>query len=50
MLLTPHTANFSDQARADQVRQAVDEVLRVLGGEWPRTLVNPVVKERGGIW
>ena len=50
VLITPHTANFSDQARADQVRQAVDEVRRVLGGEWPRTLVNPAVKERGGIW
>jgi D-3-phosphoglycerate dehydrogenase len=50
VLLTPHTANYSDQARADQVRQAADEVLRVLGGEWPRALVNPAVKAKGGIW
>jgi hypothetical protein len=32
------------------VRQAADEVLRVLGGEWPQALVNPAVKAKGGIW
>jgi D-3-phosphoglycerate dehydrogenase len=50
VLLTPHTANYSDQARADQIRDAVAEVARVLGGEWPTALVNPAVKARGGIW
>jgi D-3-phosphoglycerate dehydrogenase / 2-oxoglutarate reductase len=50
VLLTPHTANFSDQGQVDQVRQAVDEVLRVLGGAWPVALVNPAVKAKGGIW
>jgi D-3-phosphoglycerate dehydrogenase len=50
VLVTPHTANYSDQARVDQVRQAVDELLRALGGEWPRTLVNPAIKAMGGIW
>lgn len=50
VLVTPHTAGYSDAARADQRRQSVDEVLRVLGGEWPHALVNPAVKEKGGIW
>ena len=50
VLVTPHTANYSDHGRADQIRQATDQVLRVLGGEWPTALVNPKVKEKGGIW
>lgn len=50
VILTPHTANFSDAARIDQVRQATDEVLRVLGGAWPLNLVNPAVKAHGGPW
>jgi D-3-phosphoglycerate dehydrogenase len=50
VLLTAHTANFSDEARADQIQQATDAVIRVLGGEWPGPLVNPAVKAKGGIW
>ncbi len=50
VLITPHTAGFSNESRVDARRQALDEVLRVLGGEWPRALVNPAVKEKGGIW
>jgi D-3-phosphoglycerate dehydrogenase len=45
-LLTPHTAGYSLDSLADNRRDTVDEVLRVLGGEWPRVLVNPEVKER----
>jgi D-3-phosphoglycerate dehydrogenase len=44
VLWTPHTAGHSDDSTADNRRDTVDEVLRVLGGEWPRALVNPAVK------
>ncbi|MCC6627397.1 MAG: hydroxyacid dehydrogenase, partial [Chloroflexi bacterium] len=47
VLLTPHTANYSNEALVDQVRQGADEVLRVLRGEWPQNLVNPALKAAG---
>jgi D-3-phosphoglycerate dehydrogenase len=47
VLLTPHTANYSNEALVDQVRQGADEVLRVLRGEWPVNLVNTAVKATG---
>jgi phosphoglycerate dehydrogenase-like enzyme len=50
VLVTAHTAGSSAHSRQDQIDHAVEEVVRVLGGEWPRSLVNPAVKERGGIW
>jgi hypothetical protein len=34
----------------DQRQQSVAELVRVLKGEWPLALVNPAVKEKGGIW
>lgn len=43
VLWTPHTAGYSVEAGADNLRQTTDEVLRVLGGEPPRALVNPTV-------
>jgi len=44
VLWTPHTAGHSDDSTAENRRDTVTEVLRVLGGEWPRALVNPAVK------
>lgn len=44
VLWTPHTAGHSDDSTAENRRDSVGEVLRVLGGEWPRALVNPAVK------
>jgi len=44
VLLTPHTGGYSVDALADNRRDTVDEVLRVLGGAWPVALVNPEVK------
>jgi D-3-phosphoglycerate dehydrogenase / 2-oxoglutarate reductase len=44
VLLTAHTAGYSLDSLADNRRDTVDEVLRVMGGDWPRALVNPVVK------
>lgn len=50
VLVTPHTAGYSEDAMVDQVQQSIAEVVRVLGGSWPNALVNPKVKEMGGIW
>jgi D-3-phosphoglycerate dehydrogenase len=50
VLLTPHTAGYSDAAMVDQRQQSAAEVVRVLRGEWPTALVNPAVKEHGGLW
>jgi D-3-phosphoglycerate dehydrogenase len=44
-LITPHTGYYSEQSLIDVLRQAEDEVFRVLGGDWPRNLVNSEVKE-----
>jgi D-3-phosphoglycerate dehydrogenase len=46
VLLTAHTAGYSLDSLADNRRDTVGEVLRVMGGEWPRALVNPEVKSR----
>src|SRR5262249_21161249 len=44
VLLTPHTAGLSVDSLAQNRRETIDEVLRVLAGEWPTALVNPEVK------
>ena len=43
---TGHLAFFSPGALATQWRRPVDEVLRVLNGEWPVALRNPEAKEK----
>jgi D-3-phosphoglycerate dehydrogenase len=50
VLVTAHTAGYSSASMVDQREQSAAEVARVLRGEWPSALVNPAVKERGGIW
>jgi len=45
-ICTGHLAFFSPQALATQWRRPVDEVLRVLNGEWPVALRNPEAKEK----
>ena len=44
-LITPHTGYYSEQSLIDVLEQAEEEVFRVLGGDWPRNLVNGGVKE-----
>jgi D-3-phosphoglycerate dehydrogenase len=44
VLLTPHTAGYSEDSMADNRRQSVDQVLGFLEGRWPETVVNPAVK------
>jgi len=46
VLLTPHTAGYGVDSSSDNRRDTVEEVARVLAGEWPRALINPEVKER----
>jgi D-3-phosphoglycerate dehydrogenase len=46
VLITPHTAGYGQDAFADNRRDTVDEVVRVLGGGWPAALVNPGVRGR----
>ncbi len=44
VVLTPHTASFSDEAFAELPRRVGEEAARVLNGQWPTALVNPEVK------
>ncbi|HEV8310662.1 MAG TPA: C-terminal binding protein [Methylomirabilota bacterium] len=46
VLLTPHTAGYSLDAMADNRRQTVAQVIRVLARDWPTVLLNPDVKPR----
>jgi D-3-phosphoglycerate dehydrogenase len=46
VILTPHTAVYSRQALELNRTQPFDEVCRVLGGRWPRGLVNRGLRER----
>ena len=46
VVITPHTAGYGQEAFADNRRDTIDEVARVLGGGWPTALVNPDVRGR----
>jgi len=46
VIFTGHSAYFSESAVAEQWKRPVEEIARVLTGEWPRALVNPQVKEK----
>ncbi len=46
VILTPHTAFHSVESLQEVLRKAAEEVARVLQGQWPRSLVNPDVKDR----
>ena len=45
LLLTPHSAYYSEQARAEVRRRAVEQILAVLRGEQPQGIANPTVFE-----
>ena len=49
VLLTPHTAGYSVDSLAQNRRETIEEVVRVLGGEWPTALVNREVKARARV-
>ena len=46
VILTAHTAQFSDQAMADMRRKVEENIFAVLRGEWPPGLLNPQAKEK----
>lgn len=46
VILTAHTAHYSEQSQVELWRRPVDKVLCVLGGDWPEGVVNPEVKEK----
>ncbi|TAK21484.1 MAG: C-terminal binding protein [Chloroflexota bacterium] len=43
-LVLPHTAGYSVEAMADNRAQTVEQVRRVVSGEWPTVCVNPDVR------
>jgi D-3-phosphoglycerate dehydrogenase len=46
VLLTPHCAWYSEEAKEDVERKTARQVVRVLQGGWPDPFVNPEVRER----
>lgn len=46
VILTGHSAYFSEASVAEQFKWPIADVARVLTGEWPRALLNPQVKEK----
>jgi D-3-phosphoglycerate dehydrogenase len=46
VVVTPHTASYSDQAFHDMRTRVGEEMARVLTGRWPLCPVNPEVKAR----
>lgn len=46
VIITPHSAFYSNQALKDLQYKAVQEVIRVLTGEKPKSCVNPEVFEK----
>ena len=45
VVVTGHSGHYSDQAIANIRQRPVEDVSRILAGEWPRGWVNPQVKE-----
>jgi D-3-phosphoglycerate dehydrogenase len=45
-IFTGHSAYYSETAVIEQRKGPIEEIARILSGEWPRALVNPQVKER----
>jgi len=46
VIISAHSAHYSDTSRQELLRRPVEKVIRVLKGEWPRGILNPEVKER----
>lgn len=46
VIITGHTAQFSDHSEAELWRRPTDEVVRAFQGQWPVNVVNPQVKEK----
>jgi len=46
VIVTPHSANYSDESAAELLRRPEEEVFRILKGQLPRCPVNPQVKAK----
>jgi len=46
VLVTPHSASYSDVSFATLRRRVGEAIVSVLSGQWPRSLVNPAVKAK----
>ncbi len=46
VILTGHSAHYSDQVWSEQARRPAEEIARIMSGEWPEGWVNPEVKQR----
>lgn len=46
VIITAHSAFFSPTSEAERWHRPVDEVARVMRGEWPEAVVNPQAKEK----
>jgi len=46
VIITAHSAFFSPTSEAERWHRPVEEVGRVMRGEWPRALVNPQAREK----
>jgi D-3-phosphoglycerate dehydrogenase len=44
VILTPHSSQYSDDALVAAPRLAAADIVSVLNGRWPRSLLNPQVK------
>jgi phosphoglycerate dehydrogenase-like enzyme len=46
VIVTPHTASYSEASRVRVRRRVAEEAARIARGEWPTALANPQVKGR----
>lgn len=46
VIVTAHSAFFSPTSEAERWHRPVEEVARVMRGEWPRAVVNPQAREK----
>ncbi|MEE8471971.1 MAG: C-terminal binding protein [Dehalococcoidia bacterium] len=46
VVVTGHTAQYSDESEAELWRRPAEEIALALAGKWPRHVVNPQVKEK----
>jgi D-3-phosphoglycerate dehydrogenase len=46
VIMTAHSAFFSPTSEAERWHRPVEEIARLIKGEWPQALVNPQAKEK----
>ncbi len=46
VILTPHSAGYSEYSRPEMKRRAYEHLGQVFRGEWPTWFINPEVKEK----